>query len=183
MIRLSVTVRSGQLLWDKRKLKAVMRSAGAEIAALTRSLLAGAGAGRSYRMSKARGGGIHRASAPGQPPARLSGALAGSVKVKPFRSGEGVSIRETQYYSLFLEAGAKGGAGSHIGGARGLRNVYRKRGGKNVLAATQGSRVLAPRPSLSRALEQRAASIGPRIAEAVDQELKFVREKVKRGPS
>lgn len=60
--------------------------------------------GRSYRVGKKR---IHRASAPGQPPARDTGALMNSIKVDKFGFGSYFSIEVGSGlgYSGFLELG------------------------------------------------------------------------------
>lgn len=154
MIQLKVTLKGGQLEYNKRKLKAVMRAAGGEVAAVTRAMIRSAGGGRTYRGS---GGskyrpyrkGAYQASPPGSAPANVTGTLLRSIVVKPFRSGEGVAIRQTIFYSRFLAKGAKG----------------------------PGKRIMAPRPSLSLALDQRGPSISTRIAESVTEDIKFVRQK------
>lgn len=175
MIRLKVTVGAGCIDLDKRATRATMRAAGNEVAAVTRALIRrSVGGGKTYRgpggSAKAyRGGykaGRYTASAPGQPPTSVTGTLAGSIVVRPFKSGEGVAVRETAFYALFLSAGARGGVGSGRGGVRGKRN---KRGG------VAGSRVLAPRPSLTLALEQREASIASRVRTSIADGLKFKR--------
>ena len=40
---------------------------------------------------------------------RVSGDLRASLKTFVFKSGEGFAVRARAFYSLFLEAGAKGG--------------------------------------------------------------------------
>jgi hypothetical protein len=177
MIRMTVSLRSGQLEYEKRKLKAVMRASGGEVAAETRSLLnSSQGGGRTYRGS---GGhryrpyrkGAYQASAAGQPPVRVTGTLQGCVVVLPFRSGEGVAIRNRKFYSLFLEMGA-------AGGRPGSRNVRQKRGGRSVRVKTVGARILLPRPSLTAALQMRGDSIEQRIRQSITEDIKFVRQKV-----
>ncbi len=173
MIRLVVAVEGGRLELEKKQLRATMRSAGAEVAATARRLVRKAvGAGRLYRgpggsAAAYRGGykaGPHQASAPGQAPASITGTLANSIIVKPFKSGEGVAIRDTAFYAKFLEAGAVGGSGSGRAGVKGKRN---KRG------LPSSARVLLPRPFLSMALEQCEPSIALRVAAAINQGVKF----------
>lgn len=194
MINLRIKVSSGSIVYDKKNLKSVLRKAANEVAGGTRALLrTNAGGGRVYRgsggSSKYRGykKGHYTASAPGAPPSRVTGTLAGSVKVIMFRSGEGVAIRERAFYALFLAAGAQGGIGSGnrtgstlstrkanpnaaINKFGSRRNVYKR--GKLVTIA--GSRVLAPRPSSAAALAARAASIDTRLKAAVNQDIHWV---------
>lgn len=169
MIGLKVTVAAAHLEVDKRALRRVIRAAGAEIRNTARQMVSGAGSGRVYRgpggsAASYRGGyvkGRFQASSPGSPPARVTGTLARSFKLSLFRSGEGVAIRDTAFYALFLQAGAKGGGRSFRTGHSGARHYLR--GG----AAVGKNRVLEPRPFLSRALEQRGASLTERIGRAL----------------
>lgn len=171
-IRLEIRISGGyQLVYGKKRLKALLRKAGGEVAAVARALIRrSAGGGREYRGGgggKYRGGyrpGHYTASAPGQPPVSVSGTLANSIRVRPFRSGEGVAVRESAFYALFLQAGAKGGGRKGRGGNR-VR-------GK---AGTSSGRVLLPRPSLTTALEQRQASIAERIKASVIGDIEFRR--------
>lgn len=160
------------LAFEKKRLKALMRSAGTEIAALARALIRrSARGGRVYRGS---GGNKYRpyrpgrysASAPGEAPANVTGTLARSIKVRPFKSGEGVAIRDTMFYALFLERGARGGGRKRSAGQR----VRGKSG-------TATDRVLLPRPFLSTALERRQSSIGERLKAAVLDGIEFRRMK------
>ena len=166
MIRLNVSVPFAlRLTLDKRGKLAVLRKAGNEVASKARSLIRRAqGGGRTYYGGggskwRPKFHGKYQASAPGQPPVNVTGTLAKSIKVRPFPSGDGVAVRDSAFYALFLEAGASGGQGSGRKGVKGKRN---KRSGK------VGSRVLAPRPFLSAALsgaDERA--LGARIEEAL----------------
>ncbi len=175
---MKVAVQAGHLEVDKRHVRRVIRAAGAEVKAVARKLVSQQGSGRLYRgpggsAAKYRGGykkGSYRASAPGQPPARVTGTLARDFVVRVFRSGEGVAIRDTAFYALFLEAGAQGG-GRHFRSGNGKRHY--RRGGSGI----GKMRVLAPRPFLTRALEQRGPTIGPRIQQALAEGVKFVRVK------
>lgn len=156
MINLRLRVTSADLIVnEKRNLRKFWRQVGAEVAGAARAKLRGVGGGRIYAG--------HQASAPGQAPARLTGTLARSIVVRPFKSGEGVAIRSTDYTSLFLEHGAVGG-----GGKKGSRN---KRG----RASTQ--RVLLPRPFLSAALDDRSGSLTQRVRDAFLNDLAFKRVK------
>jgi hypothetical protein len=151
VIKLKVQVTSAGLIVNtKKQLRSVMRKAGAEVAAAARSKIGTGGP-----------------SQPGQPPnVRNAGhdkvSLKRSIKVFPFKSGEGVAIRATAFYAKMLEGGAKGG------GRKGKRN----RRGK---PSTQ--RVLLPRPFLSTALAEREASLGQRIRDAIVSDIAFKRTK------
>jgi hypothetical protein len=128
----------------------------------------------------ARAGHTYQASAPGQPPVSRSGRLDSHIVVRPFKNGEGVAIRETTFYALFLARGAHGGgrntqdhrnillAGETDARGRVLR-------GRNRLKASAISctRVLLPRPSLELALGQGEALIEGRVKDAIMQGLKF----------
>ena len=115
---LKVTVPVVALVYDKKVLKQTLRVAGNEVAAGTRRLIrSSAGGGKVYYgtgggRSAAKRGGYHKvrytASAPGQAPVSLTGTLLRSVKVRPFKSGEGVAIREGVFYAVMLQAGAQG---------------------------------------------------------------------------
>ena len=171
-IRLTVSAPSYEFVYNKKHLRAVMRAAGAEIARVTRTMLRNSGSGRVYRgtgggsSAKFRGGyrrGSFQASAPGQAPAKVTGTLAKSIRVRPFKSGEGVAIRDTAFYAVMLEGGAKGG-----GPGRRFRN---KRGGAG------SARVLEARPFLTAALGSRQASIAGRIQASIADDMAFVKVK------
>jgi hypothetical protein len=157
MIRLQVKTSSGALVYEKKRLKRIMRAAGSEVAAVARSLI-------RRKVAERKKGGIV-GSAPGEPPAVRTGALLRGIVVRPYKTGEGVAIRDKQFYALFLEAGAKGGGSQ---GGKGVRN----RRGKPMTA-----RVLLPRPFLSTALESRQQSIGTRIRDSIAQDIAFRRVK------
>jgi hypothetical protein len=158
--------------FDKKNVQAVLRAAGAEIASVARRKIRQAvGGGRVYY---GKGRGRHQASLPGQPPASWSGNLAGSIRARPFKNGDGVLIRDTAFYDLFLEAGAKG-VGSRRRKARSGNRNRRLLGGVNSPVPQGGRGVLAPRPALSAALAERSASIGPRVQQAVMKDMKFQR--------
>lgn len=169
LVNLQITISNGaELFYGKKHLKALMRKVGGEIAALARALVRrSSGTGRTYRGS---GGsryrpykpGHYQASSPGQPPVSVTGQLAQSIKVRPFRSGEGVAIRDTMFYALFLEKGAQGGG---------------RKGGLRGKAGARTGRVLLPRPFLTAALDQREASISTRVKAAVMQDIEFRRIK------
>jgi hypothetical protein len=145
----------GEIELDKREMRSLMRSAGNDVKRKTAALIGhSAGSGRIYR------GGRYRASAPGAPPIRLSGALQNSLRVYTYKDGSGFAVRERQFYSLFLEAGARGG------GPRG--RAARRRG-----RASGGSRVLAPRPHLDRVMQEEAPELDRRVNEALRKGLKW----------
>lgn len=164
--KIEITVPSYAFTYDKALLRRTLRAAGVEIASTARAMIRrNQGSGAIYSLGN---GGKYRASAPGQAPVSRTGALANSIKVKPSKSGEAVTIRDTMFYALFLETGAQGGSGSGRKGVKGKRN---KRGGVSSV------RVLAPRPFLSLAAEQRETSIADRVRTAVTGGIKFQRQK------
>lgn len=177
MIRLRVTIQPGRIDLDKRLLRATMRSAGSEVAAVARQLIrASAGSGRLYRG--------RRASAPGEPPVGRTGQLAAGLRVKVYKSGEGVTIRDTARsaggsgapYALFLEKGARGGVGSFKKGVKGRSNW---RIGRDRHAGKVGNRLVMPRPFLTTALQMREASIAQRVAASINGGLKFVKQRAR----
>ena len=163
----------GEVALDKRQAKALMRAAGNDIASKDRRLLnASSGSGRVYRGGGGaayRGAyrpGAYRASAPGEPPVQVSGSLRKSVRVYPFKSGDGFAVRERQFYSLFLEVGARGGgnsgAGRATGGAaRAQARRHRARGAYTV-------RVLQPRPHLDLIMKREGQSLERRVSQALE---------------
>jgi hypothetical protein len=162
----------GEVMLDKRELRAVMRAAGNDIARRDRTLIGqSSGAGRLYRGgggSAYRGSyrpGSYRASAPGQPPVRVSGTLRASVKVYVYKNAEGFAVRERAFYSLFLEAGARGGGN---GGKRAQRAMRRR-----ARARQYGTRILQPRPHLDRVMAQEAPNLDRRVRDALTHALKW----------
>lgn len=165
---LKITVPSYAFTVDKSILRKTLRTAGAEVASVARSLI---------RKSQT--------STPGQPPANRTGNLASHIVVKMTRNGEGVIIQDTAQsargshapYALFLEDGARGGVGSGKKDVKGKRNVRKRIGGKSVLVQAVGSRILAPHPFLSAALDQRESSIATRVQAAIVDGVAFKRIK------
>jgi HK97 gp10 family phage protein len=95
--------------FDRKALRKAVRE-GAKLVRREGRKLAGkrSGAGRKYRV---RGGVRHRASAPGQPPAKISGALQKSIFYRTMDKGGlamsvGPSIRRV-FYARFLAGGTK----------------------------------------------------------------------------
>jgi hypothetical protein len=159
MLDLHFDVVGGALAYDKKHLRATMRGAGMEVAAVTRKYIRGGP--KTGRFYYRKGGGRYQASAPGQPPANRSGVLAGNVRVFVASDAESVKIREMARYGWLMEHGRNSP----------LRQPFRK--GKRVGVAIQ----LAPRPYLTRALNERIGPIQVRIAQAVYQDTKFVRQR------
>jgi hypothetical protein len=167
--RLAVTIDPPHavLVYEKKKLRAIMRAAGNEIAAEARKLIKAAGGGVVYRGS---GSGKYRpyqpgsyaASTPGGAPANVTGTLLRSIKSTPSQSGQAASIRAGVFYALFLEVGAKGGGRKGAGRHRGALGVTRE---------------LQPRPFLSAALTSRESSIADRIRQSIVQDIAFKRMK------
>jgi len=174
MTALKMTVSNwGEVALDKRRLKALMRSAGNDVKTKTARLIAQtSGSGRMYRGgggSAYRGAyrpGGYRASAPGDPPVMVSGTLRQSLKAYPYPSGEGFAVRERAFYALFLEAGARGGGNSGAGARRVQTRRHRAR-------SVYTARVLAPRPHLDRVMEQEEANLQRRVRQALDEGLRW----------
>jgi hypothetical protein len=165
MALLNITVPPGWTIRaGKQQLRAVLRGAGAEVVARARALI--------------RAGSRKHPSLPGQPPRSVTGKLARSGRVRVWQDGEGVTIRFTQFYALFLSLGAKGGGGDTSKAASfvnphnsvGLRRMKR--------SAISKKRVLLPRPFLGPALDQVIAhGLADRVREAVMSGIKFQRGK------
>jgi hypothetical protein len=165
----------GEVALDKRGLKSLMRGAGTEIAAKTRRLIsASGGSGRYYAGG---GGSAYRgsyraegyyASAPGEPPVRVTGTLRGSLRVYPYPNGNGFAVRERAFYALFLEAGAHGG-GNPFGGKGGARAGARRR--RHRARGRYDARILQPRPSLDRVMAEEAPELDRRVRAALDHAL------------
>ena len=157
-------------LWsfDKKRLRAAMRQAGAEVSNAAKALMRASGGGRTYYGS---GGSRYRpyqsnrrvASQAGQAPAVSTRYLMRSLKIYPYKSGEGTAIRATAFYALFLEGGAKGQS----------RTGTHKKGQYSRV----GVRVVEPRPFLSVALVAKSASIDTRIKDAVERGIAFKKQK------
>lgn len=173
MIRLRVDIPLGLgLVYTRKRMRQLMRRAGAEVAAIARTLIRRSqGGGKTYRgsgSSKYRPyrPGAYTASAPGQPPVNVTSTLLRGIVVRPYKSGDGVAVRDRTFYALFLEAGARGGG-------------RKRRGGKRVegQAGIAKARVLQSRPFLSTALTQREASLSERIRAAIVDDIEFRRVK------
>ena len=157
MSSLKISVTSwGEVALDKRELRKLMRSAGNEVKQRTSRLISPSqGSGRLYRGgggSRYRGAYVakaYRASAPGEPPVAVSGTLRASLKVYPYPSGEGFAVRERAFYSVFLAGGARG----------------------------PGRRVLDPRPSLDRVMQDEAKNLDRRVRAALTQALTWKQTK------
>ena len=162
---LKVSVTSwGTVVLDKRQIRNLLRSAANDVRSKTARLIASShGSGRLYRAG-------YRASAPGQPPIHKSGALQDSLKTYVFDDGAGFAVRARQFYSLFLEAGAKGGG--NFGNRRGGARPHNRR------QPAGGSRVLEPRPFLDRVMAEQAASLDERLGKALREGLKWRQTKV-----
>lgn len=180
MIGMNVKMRGTSVLtFDKKGLKKTLRKVGNEVAAAAKQQLRStSGSGRTYYNS---GGNVYgkpyitrryRASGPGQAPVKVTGNLVKKIKVRVFKSGEGVAIRDNAFYSAALEKGAAGG-----GKPRGARGSLR---GRMRKLASNTARILRPRPFLSKALESRASSIQSRLKASIEQGIEFVPAKGKR---
>ncbi len=171
--RISVGVRvtlsgGGIFALDRRDIRAALRRAGGEVAALTRSLRSAGGGGRTYTQD----GKTWTASAPGQPPARVSGTLAHAPRGQLTASGLTVRVFDAAaaFYGRFVEFGAKG-VGRPKGGQPRSAGRGRRRGVGNP------AHIIAPRPSLTLALGQREGSIATRLRSALEGGVAFIRLK------
>ena len=81
----------------KQQVRAVMLAAGNEVAAKARAMI--------------HSGSRKAPSKPGEPPHGVSGKLARSIRARVWKNGEGVTVRASEFYALFLSLGAKGGGG------------------------------------------------------------------------
>ena len=164
----------GEVALDKRRLKALMRSAGTDIASKTRRLISqttgsgryyAGGGGSAYRGSYRAEG--YYASAPGQPPVSVTGTLRGSLKVYPYESGNGFAVRERAFYALFLEAGARGG-GNPFGGRGQSAGAFRRLR-KHRARGRYQTRVLEVRPHLDRVIAEQEPILERRVRTALDE--------------
>lgn len=88
--------------FDRRQVRSAMgRAARAMAANLKRQVSGGGGSGRTYR----RRGSDYTASAPGQPPGRLSGGLMRSMRGRPSRRGYAAVVSALAPHAHLLELG------------------------------------------------------------------------------
>jgi hypothetical protein len=184
MSSLKLTVSSwGELTQDTKALKALMRAAGSDIASKTRKLIgASGGGGRLYRG----GGGAanrgdykpgpYRASAVGQAPVAVSGSLRSSLKVYPYKTGEGFAVRMRQFYAVWLESGATGG-GNPFGGRPKAAAAWRAGERRHHAKGVYTQRVLLPRPSLDAVMMQEQANLDRRVMAALQSGLTWKQTK------
>lgn len=166
----------GGLALDKKGIRAVLRGAANDVARKTRRLIsAGSGSGRAYRGgggARYRGtykAGHYLASAPGQPPVKVTGTLSQSLKTYVYKDDGGFAVRERAFYSLFLEAGAKGGGNPGPRATARQRAQARRHRARSVFTA----RVLEPRPHLDRVMNEEQQNLDRRITTAFQQGLKW----------
>jgi len=172
MSDLKLTVTSwGEVLLDKREMTKLMRAAGNDVKNKTAKLInAGQGGGRvTHYHGKS---GSYRASKPGDPPVRASGALRASLRVYPFKSGEGFAVRARQFYALFLEGGARGG-GNPFGGRPAASAAWRANARRKRARGHYTTRVLEPRPFLDRVMAQEAPELDRRVKLALEKALSW----------
>ena len=184
MIRLEVKMEGFWLEFDKKHLRSVMRAAGGEIAAAARRMIRrSSGSGRFYNYKGHRGA-RYQASAPGQPPVDISGALPNRSRCARSRAAR-ASRSATRILRAIPRVRRQGRRRQHarpqqhparrrdrLDGGRLLRGQNRMKAG-----AISKTRVLAPRPFLTAALDQRRASITARIEAAIIEGVKFQRAK------
>lgn len=169
--KLTFAVPSVAISFDKKQTAAAIRTGVKAVAKVARGLVRGSGGGgRQY--------GSHQASAPGEPPAKFSGLLAGSIRTSVRARGQEIIGRvldaardaEGKPYSRFLETGAAGGGPSSSGRTR----SHRKRSLLQRKSAAMTRRMMAPRPYLSTALDSQHSVIEKLIADAVQADIKLV---------
>ena len=98
MAMMQITVPSGwTVVAGNKQVRSVLLAAGNEVAAAARAMI--------------RSGARKNRSKPGEPPHSQSGKLARSIRARAWRDGEGVTVRASEYYALFLSLGARGGGG------------------------------------------------------------------------
>jgi hypothetical protein len=178
-VSLKIVVPGGYtLIAEKARLRAVLRAAGAEVAARARGMIRAGGATRK-RAAK-------RTSVAGGPPVSRTGTLARSMQVRIFRNGDGVRVTDTAQsargsrapYALFLEKGAQGGKSSGRKGGKGNANAWKRIGRQKQRVSVVGRRVLAPHPFMEPALDQTVNNgLADRVRDAIVSGLKF-----RRGP-
>ena len=99
----------------RQQVRAVMLAAGGEVAAKARAMI--------------RSGNRKGPSKPGEPPHSVSGKLARSIRARAWKDGEGVTVRASEFYALFLSLGAKGGGGNTANkGNLVMERITRRRG-------------------------------------------------------
>lgn len=166
----------GQVAIDKREMTKLMRAAGNDVKNKTQRLInASSGGGRPTHYRGDRGG-TYRASMPGDPPVRASGALRSSLKTYPFKSGEGFAVRARQFYALFLESGARGG-GNPFGGRPAASAAWRAQSRRKRARGHYTQRVLEPRPFLDRVMKEQAPEITRRVRDALSKSLTWKQTK------
>ena len=170
MSDLKMTVTNwGEVALDKRELRKVMRAAGNDVRGKTARLInKGSGEGRSYFGPAGR----YRASSPGAPPVRVSGALRASLKTYVFKSAEGFAVRARAFYALFLETGAYGGGGRRGQHGKATASVRSQR------ARARGERrEMLPRPFLDRVMAAEAPELNRRVRAALERGLTWKQTK------
>jgi len=167
MALLHITVPGGwTIVAGKQQVRAVMRGVGAEVVARARALI--------------RTGSRKHPSAPGEPPRSVSGKLARSIRARVWKDGEGVTIRASEFYALFLSRGAKGGGGD-TGKASSFVSAVSIGPRRMKRSAISKKRILLPRPFLEPALDQAIANgLADRVRVAVISGLKFQRGRMSR---
>ena len=156
----------------RQQVRAVMLAAGGEVAAKARAMI--------------RSGSRKGPSKPGEPPHSVSGKLARSIRARAWKDGEGVTVRASEFYALFLSLGAKGGGGNtanksnlvmeRITSAAGPMTARKARGFQPAIVhrmkrgAVSKKRVLLPRPFLGPALDAVIADgLADRVQAAIDE--------------
>lgn len=172
MSDLKLTVTSwGVVMLDKREVNNLMRSAGNDVRSKTMRLINRTdGGGRPYTAPN---GTHYRASAPGGAPVRRTGTLRGSLKTYVLKTKTGFAVRAREFYSLFLEAGAKGGGNPGTRGAKLNPRTGRAKRARGIYKR----RVLEPRPFLDRVMQQEEPNIERRVRAALTQALKWKQTK------
>lgn len=173
LFNLEITVPSVALQYDKKLTVKALRWGAAEVIRATRALLSSSvGGGKKY--------GKHRASLPGETPAKMTGMLSKSLRsrvrvqrniivarVVDIAAGSGRAGTQDRPYSKFLETGSVNAIRSPGSRAR----VHRYASFEQRKAGANGGSVQEPRPYLTAVLDKTRAAIQARIEEAVTKGL------------
>lgn len=167
---LKVTIPEAALLFEKKNLRKALKESAQSVAKEARALTRNAGgSGRVYATPRTMVKGYHQASAPGEPPASLTGLLSRSIKTSI--KGDRVRVFDTAFYSKFLETGAQGGGGTNQKGGKGTKNTRAKKNQPKPAPSTV--RVLEPRTFISRALDDQKATIEKKLIEAIEKDIEL----------
>jgi Bacteriophage HK97-gp10, putative tail-component len=181
LFRLQVNLPAGlTIIAGKGPLRAMLRRAGVEVAQRARALI---------RAKVNPNGSKRTQSLPGEPPVNRTGRLASNIKVstRSSKTVDGVSImdsaqgKDDAFYARFLETGARGGGGPTHGPNASMHLAKTGSGKRRMDKSTISStRVLLPRPFLSRALAEIQPDLCGRMKTAILAGIRLDQRKVNR---